>query len=216
MPVGLCLVPRDGVAAGLQTAVRAAFYTIDPGRWSLDWLVMLVAMMPPLLTPIVSHLAARSFVGRRNRTIGLFLAGYGTIWIAMAGLASLLLLAVRGLSAGLGAGALIGPIGCAAAAIWQLSDAKRRALNRCHGKVALRVRGWAADRDALDFGLKHGLRCAQACAPTMFLPMLGSHGLVASVVIFLILLGERTRAAPQQTASAVLLTMLGMVSLATN
>ena len=104
-------------------------------------------------------------------------------------------------------------IGCALAALWQISAAKAHAINRCHGAVPLRPLGIAADRDAIGFGLLHGCRCMRACLPTMTLPLLGSHGIGAMAVIFAILLAERTRARPQYELSAFVLLLLGLTTL---
>jgi predicted metal-binding membrane protein len=177
------------------------------------WALMIAAMMFPLLGPMIGHVAVRSFAARRERSIGLFVAGYALTWLAAAALASVALVVARaGLSA-LGLAASAGLIGCGLAALWQVSSAKGRAVNRCHGTIALRPFGWAADRDAMRFGLLHGSRCVRACLATMVLPLAGGHGVGAMAVVFAILLAERARQFPQYALSALALVMLGLTTL---
>src|ERR1043165_6209446 len=73
---------RPCCGAQLCAAARSlgrAFYRrlcAPIGRWAAEWALMIVAMMFPLLVPIVGHVAARSFAPRRDRSVGLFIAGY--------------------------------------------------------------------------------------------------------------------------------------------
>ena len=106
-----------------------------------------------------------------------------------------------------------GLIVCTAAALWQVSAAKVRAVNRCHGTVALRPWPEDADRDAIGFGLLHGTRCVRACLPVMVLPLVGGLGLAAMAAISAILLAERARNRPQYRLSALAILLLGLLSL---
>lgn len=40
---------------------------------------MIVAMMFPLLVPMIGFVAARNFTVRRERSVALFIAGYGIV-----------------------------------------------------------------------------------------------------------------------------------------
>ena len=53
----------------------------------------------------------------------------------------------------------------------------------------------------------------RACLPVMVLPLLGGYGLPAMAAISAILLAERARPRPQYRMSAILLLLLGLVSL---
>jgi predicted metal-binding membrane protein len=199
--------------AGALAGIAATFATFDPQRFAAEWALMIVAMMFPLLVPMIAFVAARNFAARRERSVVLFVAGFAAVWFATGALAGAGLLAVRAGLAGVGLASVSGLIGCALAALWQISAAKRRAVNRCHGTVALRPFGLAADRDAMLFGLLHGTRCVRSCLPTMLLPLLGDHGLRAMAVVFAILLAERARSRPQYGLSAVALLALGATML---
>ena len=208
----ICLAPRATLLDGALADIEARLAAIDPARWAAEWTLMIMAMMFPLLVPMIGHVAARSYVFRRERSVALFVAGYALTCAAAATIASIVLIVARSGLALLGLAPLAGLIGCALAALWQVSAAKQRAINRCHGTAPLRPAGYAADRDAIQFGLLHGSRCVRACLPTMALPLLGSHGIGAMAVIFAILLAERARRTPQYGLSAIVLLLLGLTT----
>ena len=209
-----CLSPASGEFQGLLSAFRAGLTGLDFRTLGFNWALMLVAMMPPLLIPMITYVAAKSFVDRRDLAIGLFVGAYASVWIIATATAVLVLLALQTLLMVAGLSFAGGLVGASLAALWQLSDAKRRALNRRHGFKPLRASGQAANIDVLAFGGLHGCRCVRSCAPTMFLPMLGAHGLTTMVVIFMVLLGERMTPRPRQLGAAVLLVLSGILTVA--
>jgi predicted metal-binding membrane protein len=174
---------------------------------------MIMAMMFPLLVPMVRHVAARSFAMRRERTIGLFITGYSVVWLAAGAVSGVMLVVARAGFETIYLAPWAGLIGCALAALWQLSSAKIRAVNRCHGTMPLRPWPPDAGRDAIGFGLLHGRRCVRACLPVMVLPMVGGYSLAAMAAISAILLAERARAKPQYGLSATILLLLGLLTL---
>ena len=211
--LALCIAPRGNLFDGLIANLAAGFHAVAPGRWAIEWALMIVAMMFPLLVPMVRHVAGHSFAARRERSVGLFVAGYATVWMTAAAASSVALVAARATLQTLHLAPWAGLICCGIAALWQLSAAKRRAVNRCHGTVALRPWADGADRDAIGFGILHGTRCVRACLPVMVLPLVGDYGLAAMAAIAAILLAERARDRPQYRLSAVALLLLGLVSL---
>jgi predicted metal-binding membrane protein len=210
--LALCLAPRASLLEGFFANLAAGFAAIAPARWAAEWVLMIVAMMFPLLVPMVRHIAARSFATRRERSVGLFVASYALVWLAAAAASSVALVAVRAAFQAIDLAAWTGLICCALAAAWQLSAAKVRAVNRCHGTVALRPWAPHASRDAIGFGLLHGMRCVRACLPAMVLPLAGGHGLGAMAAVFAILLAERARPKPQYRLSAIILLLLGVLT----
>jgi hypothetical protein len=172
---------------------------------------MIAAMMLPLIVPMVRHVAVRSFAARRERAVGTFVLGYLLIWL-LVGLAMWLALpALRQGLAYLGLADHGGLIACSLAALWQISPAKRRAVNRCHRTLPLHAVGFAADRDAMTFGLLLAGRCVAVCLPAMAAPLLGSAGLVGMLAVLAVLLAERARRAPQYRLSAVVLLLVGLI-----
>lgn len=150
----------------------------SPPSLALGWALMLVAMMTPLLTGPVRSLRERSFAERRARAILLFLLSYAFLWMTAGGpLLTVAVLARRnasGSSFPLVAATLV-------AMVWQVSPAKQLSLNRCHRQAEISAFGWAADRDALSFGLRHGLWCVGSCWALMLLPLLVSRGHVVAM-----------------------------------
>jgi predicted metal-binding membrane protein len=128
-----------------------------------------------------------SFARRRARAILLFVAGYGTIWMAAGAVLLTLAIAAR----------LFAPASSLAlfmivAVLWQFSPIKQRCLNRCHAHGELAAFGLAADLDALRFGFRHGAWCVGSCWALMLLPLLVSEGhLIWMAAVALWLCAER-------------------------
>jgi predicted metal-binding membrane protein len=139
-----------------------------PSMLATGWLLMVAAMMPPLLLPVLTHVRDRSLPNRRGRAIAFLLTGYLGVWL-IAGCAVLPLSLALSLT-------LAEPWTAVTAAIaalgWQVSPARQRCLNRCHRMPALRAFGWRAEADAIAFGTGQGLWCAAACSPLMLLCLL--------------------------------------------
>ena len=175
-------------AMGMSSADMSTMHMAHPGVIDLRAILavlamsalMVVAMMFPLLTMPIAHIRARSFARRRWRSTGLFLVAYGTIWtIACAIPATALWVAGNH---GVDHWWLTG-VTVVAAAIWQFSPAKQRWLNRSHSHPALAAFGLAADRSALRFGTRHGIRCVGSCWALMALPfVVGSWHLAAMAI----------------------------------
>lgn len=148
------------------------------------WGLMLVAMMSPALIVPIGDLRLRSLKRRRARATALFVAGYAAVWMAAGGVLTAGALAAGWLMPNSylpAAGAIL------LAAVWQLSPAKQRCLNRCHAPTGLAAFGAAADLDALRFGVSHGVWCAGSCWALMLAPMLLSRGHAAAMALVAVL-----------------------------
>lgn len=182
--VAHCPVQASG-AMQLRDAFQMPLAMNPPGPLAAGWVLMLVAMMSPGLIAPIWHIRIRSFAHRRARSIALFLAGYAAIWMLVGGL----LLAIE-LAAQLfvsqsylpAAGMIL------IALVWQLSPIKQRCLNRCHAHPPLGAFGFAANRDALRFGITHGIWCAGSCWALMLFPMLLPSGHIAAMVAVTVLI----------------------------
>ena len=207
----LCASPETPIGVAWQARLATAFAGLDPLGWATASVLMVLAMMLPLAAPMVGYVAQRSFAERRGRAIGTFLTGFGLVWLLVLVATSVVLLAVLALlPPQLSRWAL--PTLCVAAAAWQVSMAKVRAVNRCHGVMALRARGWSADQDALRFGLIHGGRCVRACLPAMAPLLMMPHGVLAMAAMTGVLLAERARPRPQYRLSALVLLLLPLTT----
>lgn len=172
-------------AAGPWPSLQALLQVHPPASLATNWLLMLFAMMVPTLVAPVLHVQQRSFRHRRARAIGIFALSYLAVWmLAGAGLTYLQLMLNVASPQSLWPAAVTALI----ALVWQCSPAKQLCLNRSHGHSALAAFGWAADRDALRFGLSHGLWCVGSCWALMLMPLLLIHGHTAAMLAMTVLM----------------------------
>jgi predicted metal-binding membrane protein len=163
---------------------------------TLDWSLMTVAMMVPLVLGPIRVVAARSLWRRRQRAIVGFLAGYLSRWLA-AGLAISVVLAALDSERWLGLPA-VAAAGFAAALVWQLTPSKRRALRSCHRTLPLAPQGWRADRDCFRYGWAISGYCIVSCWVLMLACLLAGHGAAAMVGAFVAGVAERFAFRPDQ------------------
>ena len=215
----LALLARSGAAAAgagsspahHAHAATAASVGGPASAWAaetLDWSLMVVAMMLPLVLPSVRVTAARSLWPRRHRAIGGFLVGYLSPWL-LVGLATSLLVVALGLDRWLGL-PLAGAVGFALAAAWQVTPAKGRALRSCDRTAPLAPRGWRADRDCVRYGWMIGGRCLVSCWALMLACVLGGHGLAAMAGASVVGAAERYTTRPDERLTSGLLVGLAL------
>jgi predicted metal-binding membrane protein len=153
------------------------------------WALMLVAMMSPTLIAPIRHIMERSFKRRRARSIMLFVFGYAAIWMTAGSvlLATKLVLSLVAPRSYLPA-AVVGLI----AFVWQCSPIKQRCLNRGHNHTELAAFGFAADLDAVRFGITHAGWCVGSCWALMLFPILLSDGhFAAMAAVTFLMISER-------------------------
>ena len=198
----LCLSSPDLIArfgAGVDALARPDVILTE----TTGWLAMIAAMMFPLLLHPVRHVALRSFRDRRSRAVAGFLIGYAAPWL-IAGLAtSVVMLAAK--SAAMLAIEVAGPTAFAAAALWQFSAIRRRALRRCHRTAPLAPRGLPADLACLRFGASHGFNCLVVCGPAMLAVLMLSHSILLCAILTAFLFLERGRLEPSAVPLASVL-----------
>ena len=137
------------------------------------WALMVVAMMGPAALPAVRHVGLNSLRARRQWAMALYTAVYVAVWI---GFGVLALLAVRGLHAALMLDdrALL-VLALVAAATWQLTRAKRRAVLACRRTVPLPPTGLRADLACARFAVAQALRCVRSCWALMAVMAFAGH-----------------------------------------
>ena len=152
----------------------------------IGWGLMVVAMMLPKLILPIQFIYRQSFRCYRFLCSLLFVFGYLTAWM-VAGV--FMVAAIIGLN-------LLMPLSYIPAlgvfiiaVIWQFSPVKQRFLNLGHDHRILPAFGFAAFRDSLFFGLKHGVWCIGAGWALMLFPMLlpQGHNLAMIIVTFIML-----------------------------
>jgi predicted metal-binding membrane protein len=119
------------------------------------WIGMTMAMMLPGAFPAVRHVADHSLGRRRRRAVAEWLVVYLGAW-ALAGVPLLLAAAALDRARAL-------PVLLLAAAAWQLTPAKRRALWRCHRTAPLYPRGRRATAGVARFATLNATGCVASC-----------------------------------------------------
>jgi len=162
-----------GHGAGLD---GARWSPSGAGRGALLWVVMVLAMMLPLTVPSLRYVAR--MVPRRGRSgaMATFGAAYVVAWLPGAAPAALV-------DARPPTSTLVVAAGFVAAAAWELTPMKRRALLRCHRHAVVRAHQPARRRTCWSYGLRRGGRCVASCGPAMGALTLSHHSLVPTVVV---------------------------------
>jgi predicted metal-binding membrane protein len=172
----------------LSASLDLALALNSPAQLSAAWALMIVAMMAPLIVMPLRHVRERSFARRRIRASLLFTLGYFAIWMTAGAALQATALVAR---AAIGDPMLLVALAAGTALVWQASPAKQWFLNRCHRLPPLAAFGAAADRDALSFGMSHGMACAGACWALM-LPLLVTRlHFTAMIAVALFIFAER-------------------------
>jgi predicted metal-binding membrane protein len=183
------------------------------------WAVMMVAMMFPTMTPMVSTFH-RIQSGKRARgeafvSTWTFVAGYTVVWAA-AGFAAYLgavaaeAIAARGGLSAAGA-ARIGGVFLIAAGLYQLTPLKNACLSKCRSPIGFILTSWRDGASgALRMGLEHGASCLGCCWLLMVILFpLGIMNLAAMALVTLVIFAEKAlpweRLPVQGTAAALVL-----------
>jgi hypothetical protein len=139
----------------------------------LNWCLMVVAMMVPLMLAPLRWAAFYSFRQRRHRAILLFLVGFLLPWMMVGAVAAWLRTFDWSHNPLLASGMF------GLAALWVLIPVRMRVMVFCHRTVPLAPSGWNADRDCLRFSFLVGASCVATCGFLMLACALTGHNLIA-------------------------------------
>lgn len=171
-PLWICTTGLGGLGHGAAHAgAGAASSSPQLLAATPTWGLMTLAMMVPTAMPAVQHVAGRSLYWRRRRAAAEFLLVFLGLWTPFG------VLALGGLGSwGPTAAPAALPIALAAAAAWQLTPLKLRALRACHRSRPLPPRGWRATRGVADFALHNAAACLASCWAMMAAVALAEPG----------------------------------------
>lgn len=166
---------------------------------SIDWCLMIIAMMLPLLKEQTQHVASRMPSTMRSTAIQWFLLAYVLQWLLTG-----LLIYVLAYSSFNSLPDLTGQInmpsawrtalpvfGFALAACWVCSPMRRNAQLACSRTIPMRIHGWGARTDSLHYGILSGNFCLRTCWAPMLALMLAQHGLFLMLLVASLLVYER-------------------------
>jgi len=152
------------------------------------WLLMVLAMMLPKLIIPIHYIYARSLKRLRLPLSVIFVWGYLTVWAAAGFLLNAVILRLNLLMPMSYTPALV--VGFIAL-VWQFSPVKQHCLNKGHDHMPLSAFGWPAKRDALKFGIAHGLWCVGSGWALMLFPMLLHTGHeIGMMIVTLVMISE--------------------------
>ena len=179
------------------------------------WSLMVVAMMVPVTLPAVRYVGLNSMRRRRQRAMALYTAVYVGAW-ALFGVTALGIHHLLVEHLGVADGVLLA-LALGAAAGWQLTRAKRRALFACGRTVPLPPLGRRADAGCARFALLHAGRCMRSCWAIMAVMVAVGHSSLIWMVALtgLVVAEELTVRGRRVTrpAAAVLAVAAGAVAL---
>jgi predicted metal-binding membrane protein len=172
--LALAPMPMPGTSGGLRTP---HYYALTLAMW----LVMMVGMMTPSVTPAVllfDRIARRAAGGGFLARNAAFVTGYLFVWLAFSMVVTLLqvelislewidAMGVAGRTAG--TAALLAGVG-----LYQWLPAKGACLEHCRSPVEFLVSAYRPGvSGALQMGLRHGLYCLGCCWALMLLLFVG-------------------------------------------
>lgn len=172
------------------------------------WTVMMVAMMLPVLTPVLSrYRAALGDSASLNTQTALVAAGYFTVWLLFGAAAYPLGVALAALTMRLpelsrGIPFATGVVMLIAGAL-QFTRVKARQLARCRQSPDC-CGGPRAGRNAWNAGLRFGIQCVSCClGSTAVLFVIGVMDLRAMTLITVAICAERLLSAGERVARIV-------------
>lgn len=151
------------------------------------WSVMTLLMMVPVTLPAIRYLAFNSYRTRRSRAMSIYLAAYLGAWLVFGALAISLVSAGEAL--GLPLRSMLIAILLAAAG-WQLSPSRRRALRSCRNTVPLPPTGLRADAACARFAIQQAMHCMKICWPVMLLMAIVGHALLPMLILTVLVTAE--------------------------
>jgi predicted metal-binding membrane protein len=186
MDLGLC---GADLAGGTQALVRLriALELNPPMQLVAPWLLMALAMAPPLVAASLRHFAITT-ADQSRYSIATFFAGYAVVWVLAVPIFLILDLGIDLLAAKIAAPPLA--VAGTLALAWQASPWRRYALELCARSVRRTSPG--EHPRGFETGLMTGIGCLGACWALMLAPMsLAADSRWPMVLITLFLLAER-------------------------
>lgn len=154
---------------------------------------MIVAMMFPLLSGQVKHVAFSVQRKVRNLAIGFFLAGYTFLWIAAASILSVLVVYLRSwvaISPDLPP-SVVSALGFLIAAIIFWLPSRRGILTACERTVPIPMNSWQSLAESFGYGVSNGLICFRICWAPMLAMIMSVHSMTVMILITFGILLER-------------------------
>lgn len=175
--------------------------------------LMVMAMMLPLITPLIDQVRSRVVQLWRIGAIFFFIAGYILIW----GLAGVLLSALHlGIELSGSFRLSLFLLALTFACLWQSSHQKAKALIACHSTVPLPARSFTLIMHSFHYGIKRGEACVKTCGNLMFLPAIFGSSTILMLTVFIIAICERFGIISNKRIIQLAIIFIGLVVLMSN
>jgi len=158
-----------GVAAAAAWTTLLLVHLTPSGHWC----VMSAAMTLPAVLPAARRVALTGLWRWRYRAVSLFGGAHLAVWAAVGVVAVPAGEIVRGASGPFAPAVVVALL--LAAAVWELTPAKARALRAGHRVAVVPPSGRAALTGLLREGGRHGARCLRGCWLLMAAPAVAGH-----------------------------------------
>jgi len=188
------------------------------------WVAMTLAMMLPTAGPmILTYAEIAETAQRKGKSIvspHVLIAGYLTVWLGFAGLATLVQLCVTLLAAQPGMLALAAPAGALLfllAGLYQFSALKQACLRACQRPFSFFFLNWTdRPRGVFALGARQGLYCLGCCWAMMLLMFAaGSMNPLWMAVLGIVMMAEKMTKSPHLSrATGVAFAAAGLTILA--
>ncbi len=207
----LCAMPARGTEAAFRQAFYAQMAGFRPTLAVVEWGLMAVAMMLPLVFCEIDYVRARTYRRERRRVTAAFVGGFLAVWILAGSAAIPLTLTARAALQSLSPVLDSPAVPLLLAALWMLSDTRRRALARGHYRPSFAAEGAPAVWGALAFGLRHARYCVTSCLPLMLALQVAGGGLTGMALLAVLILDERRSHRPDPRGPAIVLATYGFL-----
>jgi predicted metal-binding membrane protein len=194
MPAGMDMAGMPGMKMAIS----------EPHRWMLGdavtafvmWTVMMVAMMVPSASPMVTMYAraVRARGAHAGLKIAMFVGGYIVAWTIFSAAATAIQLVLQSsalVSGNLAVTPVVGGVILIVAGLYQVTPLKQVCLRHCRSPLGFFMTEWREGAaGAFTMGLKHGTFCVGCC--WMLMALLFAAGVmnllwVALIAIFVLL-----------------------------
>ncbi|HSC20739.1 MAG TPA: DUF2182 domain-containing protein [Solirubrobacterales bacterium] len=185
-------------------AASAPLATASIAAGTPMWALMAAAMMVPTAMPAVQHASLTSLYWRRRRAALEFLVVFLALWTVFSVLVLGPLMSLKPTASPFAL-----PVALAAAALWQLTPLKLRALRACHRSRPLPPHGWRASLGVADFALHNGAACLLSCWAIMVAAAISGPGRLLWMAALAAAITVEKLAEKPRTASHRLAALLG-------
>jgi predicted metal-binding membrane protein len=175
---GFCSAVAGSLLSHYVHGLAATFLINPTTDLTLLWAAILLTTMPLLVAGHIAPSQNQNTARRRYRAIGLFAAGYGTVWMVVGLGLMALAIGINMIVDANGVQTIMPAIGIAL--LWQFSPSKQACLQRCRGKTGSAGFAFDTDIEYLRCGLTTAVWCAGAWWAMLLIP-LTAEGIYAPV-----------------------------------